>query len=261
MVTRAPEQSVEFITQLQSLGAAVLCLPTILITEVENPTELDRAIHELDKFDWLIFTSRNAVKFLARRMAALQIPPDRVSQLMLSPKVAVIGTATSSEALAVGFLSSYEAEESRGEVFGTELLDRVRGKRVLLPRADRADQTLPKLLRDGGAEVVEVIAYRTVAPESFDVNIVEAIRAGAVDVITFFSPSAYDNFVDEIGLETLDCQSGKIAIATIGPVTSKAVKWDGLNVTIEAPNASAASLCGAIARYFESRAKRGMATK
>jgi len=261
VVTRAPEQSAEFIGQLESLGAEVLSLPTITITEAENPAELNRAVSELDKFDWVIFTSRNAVKFLVRRMAALPISSDRANQLMVSPEVAVIGAATSAEALAAGFLSSYEGRESRGEVLGTELLEKVRGKRVLMPRGDRADQTLPRLLRDGGAQVAEVIAYRTVAPQSFDMKTVEAIRAGDVDAITFFSPSAYDNFVDEIGLETLDRQSRKIAIATIGPTTSKAVRRDDLPVAIEAPNASAASLCAAIADYFELRATRGMASR
>jgi len=261
VVTRAPEQAAEFIAQLQSLGAEVLCLPTIAIAEAEDDAELDRAIYELDKFDWVIFTSRNAVKFLARRMAALQIPADRVNQLMLSPEIAVIGAATSDEAWSVGFLPGYEAQESRGEALGIELLDKVRGKRVLLPRSDRADQTLPKLLREGGAEVVEVIVYRTVSPQSLDMKVVEAIRSGDVDVITLFSPSAYENLVDEIGLETLHRQSGKIGIACIGPVTSNAVKEDGLEVMIQAPSPSAASLCAVIAGYFESRATRGTASK
>lgn len=260
VVTRAAEQAGEFIAQLQSLGAEVLSLPTITITEVEDPAELDRAIRELDKFDWLIFTSRNAVRFLARRMGEL-LPPDRVSQLMVSPEVAVIGSGTSDEALSVGFLASYEAQESRGEALGRELVNKVPGKRVLLPRGDRADATLPNLLREAGAEVVEVIAYRTIAPQSFDPKAVEAIRSGEVDVITVFSPSAYENLVDEIGLENLHRQSSKIGIASIGPVTSQAVREDGFEVMIEAPSPSAASLCAVMASYFESRAGRGMANK
>lgn len=259
VVTRAPEQASEFVAQLQSLGAEVLLLPTITISEVEDPAELDRVVNELDKFDWLIFTSRNAVKFLMRRMV-WATPSDRGSQLMLAPEVAVIGAATSEEALSVGFLASYEAEESQGEALAKELREKVRGKRVLLPRSDRADSTLPNLLREAGADVVELIVYRTVAPQSFDPRVVEAIRAGAVDVITLFSPSAYENLVDEIGLENLHRQSSKIGIASIGPVTSQAVREDGLQVMVEAPSPSGASLCAVIATHFESQATRG-ATK
>lgn len=261
VVTRAPEQAGEFVAQLESLGAEVLLLPAITISEVEDPSELDRAVNKLAEFDWVIFTSRNAVKFLVRRFAALKIPPERISKLLASPEVAVIGAATSEEAVFLGFLPTYESQESRGEALGKELLEKVRGKRVLLPRSDRADSTLPDLLREAGADVAEVIAYRTVAPQSFDLKVVGAIRAGAVDVITLFSPSAYENLVDEVGLENLRRQSSKIGIASIGPVTSQAVREDGFEVMIEAPSPSAASLCAVIANHFESQASQGAASK
>jgi uroporphyrinogen-III synthase len=259
VVTRAPEQAEDFISALDAYGAETLLLPTISFAEAEDASALDRAVSDLEKFDWVIFTSRNSVKFLVDRFEHLPISLERVNYLMLTPKVAVIGRATSGEAWSAGFLPEYEAGESNGESLALELGEKLRGKRVLLPRSDQADAKLPEALRAAGAEVTEVIAYRNVAP-ALNPDVLDAIRSGAVDVITFFSPSAYRHLAGEIGMETLRRQSGKILIASIGPTTSSAITQDGLHVAIEASTTSADGLSEAIAEYFREHARSGSAS-
>jgi len=259
VVTRAPEQADEFISSLESFGAEVVLLPTIAFAEVEDTEVLDRAAIELAMFDWVIFTSRNTVKFLASRLKALKYPLKRENPPQPKPKIAVIGSATGEEAWSEGFIPDYEAAESRGEVLARELLEKVRGKRVLLPRSDKADSTLPKCLREAGADVVEVVAYRTIAPP-LDEKALEDVREGAVDVITFLSPSAYQHLAGEIGVENLRRQSGKIVIASIGPTTSSVIRQDGLEVAIQASSASAVGVSEATANYFRERARLGMAS-
>lgn len=254
VVTRAREQAGDFVRVLESLGAQVLLLPTIAFSGPDDLSSLDRAVSALDKFDWVVFTSRNSVKFLVSRFAALQLSPDRVRHLMLTPHIAVIGTATSDEAWSAGLIPQYEAEESSGEALAHELTDQVRGKRVLLPRSNQADSRLPDALRIAGAEVTEVIAYRNIAPQ-LDAKALAAIREGEVDVIIFFSPSAYRHLSDEIGVEALRRQSGKILLASIGPTTSNAIRKDGLHVTIQASAASAAALTEAIEDYYRKRTR------
>ncbi len=259
VVTRAPEQAEDFVRALEAYGAETLLLPTIAFAAAEDTAPLDRAVSDFDKFDWVIFTSRNAVKCLVSRFRPLQIPSEHVKHLLLTPNVAVIGPATSDEAWSVGFLPKYEAEESSGGSLAVELGERLRGKRVLLPRSDRADSELPDALRAAGAEVTEVIAYRNVMP-TLNPKVLDAIRQGEIDVITFFSPSAYRHLADEIGVETLRRQSGKILIASIGPTTSSAIMQDGLQVAIEASTTSAEGLAEAIADYFRQRARLGSAS-
>lgn len=261
VVTRAPEQSASFAAQLRSLGAEVLFLPTIQFKEAEDTGPLDRAVAEMDRFDWVIFTSRNAVKFVARRFGYLELLPERVNQLMLTPQVAVIGAATAEEAASIGFIPKYEARDSRGEALARELSDQLLGKRVFLPRSDRANPELPRRLRELGCDVTEVVAYNTISPRSFDANVVQALREKSIDVVTLFSPSAYRYLAEEVGLEVLPHHSfprdsSKMLIATIGPTTSAEVRADGVEVAIEAPNASAESLCDAIAGYFLDRASK-----
>jgi uroporphyrinogen III methyltransferase/synthase len=260
VVTRPVEQADELVAGLESLGAEIVFLPTIAFVEAQDLAPLDRAVLDLDKFDWVIFTSRNAVRFLVQRIPALNIPPKQRAHLLLTPKVAVIGPSTHAEALSVGFLPDYEAAESRGETLGAELLEHVRGRRVLLPRSDLANSTLPRILRDAGAEVAEVIAYRTIVPP-LDAKILEAIRQGAVDVITFFSPSSYRHLADAVGVDALRRQSGKIMFATIGPTTSQALKADGMEVAIESLGATAEDLWEATIAYFRLRADRGVVKK
>lgn len=256
VVTRAAEQAEELVAALESLGAEIVFLPTVAFVEAQDLAPLDLAVLDLDKFDWVIFTSRNAVKFLVQRFPALNIPPKQRTHLLLTPKVAVIGPSTHDEALCAGFLPDYEAAEFRGEILAGELLEKVQGKRILLPRSNLANSTLPQILREAGAEVVEVNAYRTIVP-TLDEKQLEAIRQGAVDVITFFSPSSYRHLADEIGVDTLHRQSSKIVFATIGPTTSEALRRDGLEVAIEAPSASAEELWEAIIAYFRQHASKG----
>lgn len=258
VVTRAPEQAGDFISQLEALGAEVLPLPSVAFANPDDPAPLDRALRELTTFDWLLFTSRNAVRYFIHRLLLMGWPADKLNEAIAHPQVAVVGPATGEAALEAGFLVDHEASEFRGEALAEELAPKLNGKRVLLPQSDRANPSLAAALRGAGAEVVAVVAYRSLAPQSPDVAATDALRRGEIDVLTLFSPSALHNLIEVIGLETLRGHSGKMVLAAIGPVTSAAVRGAGLSVAIEAPEATAASLTKAITAYFEKRTQSGV---
>lgn len=258
VVTRAPEQAGAFIAQLQAQGAEVLLMPTVRFEEPEDFAPLDRAIGEPGKFDWIVFTSRNAVRFFVQRVEQLGLPPDARHEMAAHARLAVVGPATADAAREAGFHVEHEAREFRGESLAAELGPRVAGKRVLLPRSDLGNVALPAELRAAGADVTEVIAYRTVAPQRYDAEVIEALHGGEVDVVTLFSPSGFRHLVEAIGLETLQRHSGKMVLAAIGPVVSAAARSQGLAVEIEAPEATAMSLAAAIAAYFPRGARAGV---
>jgi uroporphyrinogen-III synthase len=122
---------------------------------------------------------------------------------------------------------------------------------VFLPRSDRADDRLPSALRAAGAEVREVVAYRTTIPESIDPKILESIRKAEVDVVVFASPSAFENFRAVIAPAVAQELSKQVRFAAIGPTTSAAVREAGARVAIEANESSAAMLAEAIAEFYE----------
>ncbi len=260
VVTRAPEQAEDLAHQLERLGAEVLLLPAVAFAGPEDPGPLDRAIESLGDFDWVLFTSQNAVRFFAQRCRALGLMQgnDGWKSAAARPLLAAVGPATAEAAAKQGLPVEFVASQFRGQALAEELAGRVAGKKVLLPRSDRAGADLPAALRAAGAEVADVVAYQTSLPESLAPDVADAIRRGEVDVVSFFSPSTFHNLVEAIGLETLRNLSGRVALAAIGPVTAGAIRDAGLLVEIEAREATAASLVAAMSEYFAQRLPSGV---
>ena len=244
MVTRALEQSKQLREKLEELGAEVLLLPLVRFLEPENTGDLDRAIRSLDQFDWLIFTSANAVKFFLSRCRALGLWPSSDT-----PKIAVVGSATRVALESEGLRASLVPAEFSGAAVAAELSGVTAGKSFLLPRSDRAGEELPSLLRSAGADVTEVVAYRTAGEEGIDREILEAIRRHA-DAVTFFSPSAFREFQKLVGSESLRGWKPRVAFVAVGPVTAEAIRGAGLPMAIEADEATAASLIETLERHF-----------
>jgi uroporphyrinogen III methyltransferase / synthase len=249
VVTRAPEQAGELIRELEQMGAEVLILPTVSFAPPSDCQPLDSALRAIGEFDWILLTSQNAVRFLAQRFRELKL--DVKSLQSRKPSVAAVGPATAQVASEAGFQVDYTAKVRSGENLAQELHASLRNGRVLLPRSDRADDRLPNLLRDAGARVTEVIAYRTAVPKTLDTRIVDRVQRDEVDAIVFASPSAYHNLSDVIGGEQLAELSARVDFAAIGPTTARALRDGGVRVAIEANESSAAGLADAIAKHYQ----------
>ena len=262
LLTRAAEQSAEWTSKLEALGAEVSLLPVVSYAEVEDTQELDSSILRLAEFDWLILSSTNAVRFFAARCGVLGIVTDARMPGNLS--VAAVGPATAAAATEAGWKVAHTAREHSGKGLAREIRGDVQGRRVLLPRSNRAGSALPDDLRDAGAVVTSVVAYRTMAPAEADAGLLERMRRKEFEVIVFASPSAVHNLFD-LYAERMHAPAGSkrdaelaagVVFATIGPSTAQAVREAGLSVAIVAREATAASLAEAIAGYFEARAER-----
>jgi uroporphyrinogen-III synthase len=251
VVTRAVGQARELKERLEKFGARVFLLPAVSFSEPANTTELDRAIGSLQSYDWLLFTSANAVRFFAGRCRKL----GRNSEGGDRPRCAAVGPATASAAAAEGFTIDYVAKEFLGVALARELGAALAGKRVLLPRSDRAGRDLPDALRAAGAEVVEVVAYHTGGLGAAEPGVIEAMRDTRVDVVSFFSSSAVENLRGELGAEVMSRLGARAALAAVGPVTAAALRNAGLPVTIEAGEATAESMAAAIVKHFSSPAR------
>ena len=248
VVTRAEDQASELVGALEALGAEVLQMPTVSFAPPKDSTELDAALRNKKDVDWILFTSQNAVRFLFLRACELThvqpVQPPR-------PKIAAVGWATAQAAKNLDLRVDYVARTQTGESLAAELRDQLAGKSVLLPRSDRVDDRLPEALREAGARVKEVVAYRTLPPESLDPEILDALRNAEVAAIVFASPSAYHNLEAFIPPAELKALSERVQFATIGSTTTRAIREAGARVAIEANDSSAAGLADAIAKYFQ----------
>ncbi|MGH9559092.1 MAG: uroporphyrinogen-III synthase, partial [Bryobacteraceae bacterium] len=197
----------------------------------------NRAIAQLNYYDWLIFTSVNGVRHFTEALD--RSPMDLRS---IKAKICAIGSVTRAAVealhLKVDKMPKEYVAESLIEAFADEDL---RGRRILLPRAVVARDLVPAELKRRGAGVDVVEAYRAVLPENAAQRARE-ILARKPHWITFTSSSTVTNFVEAAGREALH----GIKIASIGPITSRTVRECGWNIDVEAAPHTTAGLVEAL---------------
>jgi uroporphyrinogen-III synthase len=258
VITRAPEQAREMIRALEALGAEVLLLPMVEFAPPEDWRELDDALRKLSGFDAVLFLSRNAVRYIFGRCRELGIKCEAVESSKCM--IAAVGPGTAQAIASEGLRVDYVANNQTGEALVRELSDRVAGRKVLLARSDRGDKRLSKALREAGAHLTEVIAYRTAAPERIEPCLLARVRSGGVDAVIFASPSAFHTFSDCVGADQVAILSARVQFAAIGPTTANAIRNAGARVEIEATEPSTSGIANAIAMYYQRHAAKARPT-
>jgi uroporphyrinogen III methyltransferase/synthase len=243
VVTRSPLQARELVDALAGRGAEVLAFPTIEIADPESFQPLDEAIRNLDVYRWIVFTSANAVERFFARLAE----GCRDARALAHAKVAAVGPATAQHLGQHGIRPEYVPEDYRAEGVLAGLCERGvgEGTRVLIPRALEAREILPDTLRERGAIVDVVPTYRTV-PGSGDPEVLERLREGSVDAVTFTSSSTVRNFLRLTEGVDLD----RVVVASIGPVTSKTARELGLEIGVEARESTIPALVRALEEHY-----------
>jgi uroporphyrinogen-III synthase len=248
LVTRAGAQADELSRLLRQAGATPVESPAIEIIPL-RPPELDHAIHDLAHYDWLIFTSTNAVRVFFDRFAELGANVARLR----SVAVAAVGASTARAVEQRGVEVAAVPDTFVAEALLDTLVSRgIAGKCVLLPCAEAARDVLPDGLRAAGAVVEVVPTYRTALPEAAGAEIARVHQAGGVDAITFASPSSVRNFIAMGGDQLARCS----VVACIGPVTAKSARDCGLQVAVEAEEHSMPGLVRALGEYFSEAVTR-----
>jgi uroporphyrinogen-III synthase len=238
LVTRSKTQAGALTTLLQARGAQVLELSAIEIVPAPYKP-IDAALERLGDYDWVVFTSVNGVAVVLDRLRARGESSDRLNVA----KVGAIGRATAQRLRDAGVEVSFVPEQFVAESVVEGLVAQgMSGKHILLPRADIARDTLPNGLRDAGAVVDVIVAYRTTRPAAVQDDVLDAVRSGEVDIVTFASPSTVRNTLDLLG----DALPGHVVVACIGPITAAAARERGLRVDIEAVEYSIPGLVDAI---------------
>jgi len=230
VVTRARAQASELTKRLDALGAETIESPAIRIEPPDDPAPLQTAARHAASFDWIVFTSVNGVAAYFEALADAGLD----ARALASARIATIGPATAERLARFGLRPDLQPETFTGAAVAEALAatGNPAGLRILLPRADIAPKELPGTLAAQGAEVHEVVAYRT-APDTASCGVVaEALEADEIDWLTFTSSSTVGNFVGAVGKDRV-CAS-RARIASIGPTTSATLREAGLEPTVEA---------------------------
>ena len=247
VVTRAREQASDLVNSLADLGAECLECPTIKIIPADDPMPLDRAIHHISDYEWLVFTSVNGVEFFFKRLFV----NNRDVRHLHKIRTATIGPATSKKLLEFGLKSDilpkdYRAESILQAFAGID----IKGKKILLPRARDARPLLPVELTRMGAYVDEIIVYHTIENHENSELLISRLEELTIDLITFTSSSTVKNFKALLPTEKFEKLIEGVTIATIGPITAATAKDLGFDVHIIAEIFSISGLCDAILQYF-----------
>jgi uroporphyrinogen III methyltransferase / synthase len=250
VVTRTREQASELVDQLEDLGADCLEFPTIRIAPPADWSGLDRALLDIEKYNWIFFTSPNGVRFFFDRMATLRLDLRSLKGI----KLGVMGPGTA-QALAGFHLhpdlmpEKYQAEYLLETLSQLPLTD----QKVLIPRAEQAREILPDGLRQMGAEVSVVSTYQTLPAREGQESLEQALSQEEVDCLTFTSSSTVIHFLALFPRQKILSLLKKVTIACIGPITAKTAQNNSLEVSIIAEDYTIAGLVRAIEKHYSPR--------
>jgi uroporphyrinogen III methyltransferase/synthase len=257
LVTRPRDQAPELVRRLAAMGADPIEAPMIRIEPPEDFSALDDVCARVGEFDWIAFASTNAVDaFIERLLVGADL------RALGRAKLAAVGPATAERLVKYGLKADVVPAEFRAEALAQAIADRVKpavgGTKVLVPRADIGREVVADELRKLGADVTEVVAYRTVVvdPErEGEPDVYRMLLERRIDVVTFTSPSAVRHFVRVLGAEPAADLLRATVVASIGPITAETASQANIETRIMPTTSTVPAFVDAIVGYFATERK------
>lgn len=247
LVTRSREQASSLSARIAELGGEVWEFPTIEIVPPLDWALVDQALESLEQYQWIVFTSVNGVKFFFERMRTKKMDVRHLYGI----KLCAIGPKTKQYLENFGLNIEYVPDEYVAEAIIQGLKEKIRqGDKILLPRSDIGRKVLPEALSSLGAEVDEVIVYRTIKSSDKDEQLLNLLRDKKISIVTFTSSSTVRNFVERIPAEQLQSLLEGIVVACIGPITAKTAQEAGLTVHVIAQEYTIEGLMQSLVDYL-----------
>jgi len=244
LLTRSDEANSETAALLKSKGFRTLMLPTIRFADPDSWETCDAAITDIRNYDAVVFTSRNAVRQFLKR---IEVIDPKSTEILRTIRTYAVGQRTLDSLESAG-IPAMMAEGGTAGDLAESVGAHVQGKRFFFPKSNIAREVLPEALKARGAVVDEAIVYKTEVPAPKDLDAVRnALRAGAVDILFFFSPSAVFNFTQMIGTGFTE----SLIVAVIGPTTAEAARSAGFVVSVIAEKPTTDGLIDSVDRFLQ----------
>ena len=245
LVTRAAHQAGKLSDGLRALGATPVEVPVLEIRPPENLKALDEALLSLAAYDWLILTSANTVRALAERAVSLGVGFTQPTGL----KVAAVGQSTAAAARDVGLQITFIPVTYVAESLIDGLKSSATGEKILLIRAEVSRDVIPEALRDAGALVDAVDAYRNVMPEAAPGHLRQALQTG-IDAATFTSSSSVTHLAAAARAAGVPWPFAEVPAVSIGPIPSGTLRELGWEPAIEANPSDVPGLIAAVTQLL-----------
>lgn len=242
LVTRAEERGGPLTSLLRARGATVIHWPGFRIV-TRKSRELREAAASLQRYDWLVFTSGNAVQAFA---ACEAVPPR-------SLRIAAVGASTAAAVHELGWRVHLQPQRANGDALARALIRRgISGRRLLIPCSERASPELAQALRRAGAQVDAICAYR-LAPVRRPRSLT---AAPPLDAVTFTSPSTIEGLETQLGTGRLQTLLARAPAIVIGTTTARALAARGVRPARIARPTTLAGLVDAVEKAISRNADR-----
>lgn len=229
VVTRARQQASVLSQDIEDLGGEPWEFPAIELAPPTNPEMITKAVQQIKRFEWLVFTSVNGVDAFFKELKN----QGKDVRDLAGIELVAIGPATQSALENKGLRVTFVPEEYRAEKIIEGLASRVLpGQSVLLARAEEARDILPESLKALGADVWDVPAYKTVLGQANKEELQGLLRDKLIHAVTFTSSSTVRNFLQLLDHDRSLLEGVKIF--SIGPITSATARELGLTIYREA---------------------------
>jgi len=233
LVTSPRSSLLEINRYLTHAGSEVIELPAIKVSPVKSYEGIDKEIERIEKYHWIIFTSKNGVDIFMKRFAA----KGRDIRELKGIRICTIGERTAERLRNYNINADLVPEKYTSEAIieGLKKID-LKGKRILLPRSQNGGKALPEKLKKMGANVCEIATYKIQSPKYDKNKIKKLFRENKIDCIIFTSSSAVKNFLKMVS--DIPCGNGwkkylkQAKICAIGIVTSKTLRGFGIKTDI-----------------------------
>jgi len=229
-MTRDAAGNADFALKIVRRGGNPLEFKTIKIKPLTDSNEFLQVLTKIGQYDWVVFTSGNGVNTFFDALESLE----KDARVFGSSKIAAIGSRTAEQLGRFGIKADFVPDVFTGRELGKQLIcfANLRNKKILLLRSELASNELVEILVEAGAQVDNVAIYTAVAAKSDSARLADGISKGAIDWLTFASPSSVDGFFGQIGSDVVN--SGDVKVASIGPVTSERLRELGIKVNVTA---------------------------
>jgi uroporphyrinogen III methyltransferase/synthase len=253
VITRARAQASDLVSKLTRLGAHCIEIPTIQIAPPKDIAPLRDAIDRITRYDWLVFTSVNGVKFFFDTLFDM----GRDVRVLGHLNFACIGPVTRDRLRDYGIVSDILPQTFRAEsVVEAFSSVEIKDKKVLLPRARLARTILPEELSKMGARVDEVCAYETLPGDEGREELITLLENRQIDAVTFTSSSTVSNFMSLLESRDAKLLLQGVVKASIGPITSDTARSLGIDPEIEAAVYTIPGLVDALLTHYAGRSEK-----
>jgi len=244
LITRDISQAEGLREKLALLSAEVLCVATIAISGPPDWKPFDHAAETVSDFDWVVFSSTNAVRRTSMRLSQLTVDHDRFKTL----KKAAIGDQTAEAANVEGWRIDLVPDQFQAEGLLDALLKfDIKGKKIWVPRALQARSFLLDELEKAGAEVTATPVYQNTIPYENRDRLRHVLLNKKIDWITFTSSSTVTNFFKILGNFKLKNPLPKLA--SIGNITTETIREHGYLPRFTAKPQNLEGLCQGIVEW------------